>query len=105
MDSINSANTWRVRAIGVQEFNHSLRWEVEAWNDQVTTIITADSTRGGNLIDIQSENYVGTTGDSTLDVEARTVIADTVAQHTVMRQLDAISGKRLGRSDRLRFVA
>jgi hypothetical protein len=94
-----------VHAIGVREFNRGLRWEVEARQDGKVTMITCDTTRDGTVTDLQSETHVGTTGDATLDVEVHQYITDLIAQHTVLQQLEAINGKRWGRSDRLRFAA
>jgi hypothetical protein len=104
MDSTKAAPAWRVRPTEVREWNHGLRWSLEAQRDHVTTIVVADSTRDGSLIDLQSGNYAGTSGDAELDVEVCWLIAATVSQHTVSQQLDAIHGKRYGRSDRLRVA-
>jgi hypothetical protein len=64
------------------------------------TTVTADSTTAGAVIAVQSESHV----DTTLDAEVRWHVADAVARHTVMQQLDTIGGQRHGRSDRLRVA-
>jgi hypothetical protein len=103
MNSTNSADTWRVRATSVREWNHGLRWEVQARRNDEVTIITCDTTRDGGVTDLQSERYVGTTGDATLDVEVRECIADVLALRSVLSSLPRIETTR-HRSDRLRVA-
>jgi hypothetical protein len=96
----NTKPAWHVRATNVREYNGSLRWSLEAWQGNEVVAVTADSSTGGRSIDVQSETYM----DSTLDAAVRWHVADTIAQHEVLQQLDAIHGKRYGRSDRLRVA-
>jgi hypothetical protein len=103
MNTTNSTESWRVRATNVREFNHGLRWEVQARRNDEVTIITADTTRDGGVTDLQSETHVGTTGDATLDVEVRECIADVLAMRDVLRSFPYIE-RPLQRSDRLRVV-
>jgi hypothetical protein len=102
-NSTNSAEPWRVRATSVREFNHGLRWEVQARRNGEVTIITVDTTQAGGVTDLQSEDCVGTTGDATLDVEVREHIADVLALRSVLHSLPRVETTR-HRSDRLRVV-
>jgi hypothetical protein len=103
-NSTNSADAWRVRAVGVRQFNHGLRWEVQARRNDEVTIITADTTRDGAVTDLQSDDYVGTTGDPALDREVCEHIADTLAMRSVLASLPRIEVTR-HRSDRLRAAS
>jgi hypothetical protein len=96
----NSTNSWHVRATNVGEYNGALRWTLEAWSGDQVVAVTADSSTGGRSIDVQSESYI----DATLDAAVRWHVADTIAQREVLQQLDAIHGRRYGRSDRLRVA-
>jgi hypothetical protein len=100
---IKPAEPWRIRAVGVRQFNQGLRWEVQARRNDEVTVITCDTTRDGAVTDLQSEDYVGTTGDATLDVEVRECIGDVLALRSVLSSLPRVE-VALHRSDRLRVA-
>jgi hypothetical protein len=95
---------WRVRATAVRAHELGLRWTLEARTDDVEVIVTADTTRAGSVCGLQSDGYIGTTGDEELDYEVEQHIRDVLALSTVLQSLAAIDrGRR--RSDRLRWAA
>jgi hypothetical protein len=97
-------SAWRVRATAVRAHQLGLRWTLEARTDDVEVTVTADTTRGGQVYDLQSDGYVNGTGDEALDWEVAQHIADTLALRAVLSQLDAIGRGRQGRADRLRWT-
>jgi hypothetical protein len=100
---------WRVRAVTVRDFNCGLRWTLDASTNDLTTTITADTSHDGDVVDLQRDDYVGTTGDVELDREVRERIADLLALRTVLQSLNAIDRRRWGRvqqpNDRRRWAA
>jgi hypothetical protein len=98
---MQSSKPWRVRPTDVREFNGSLRWSLHAQNGDEVTTITADSTEAGSVFALQSETHI----DSSLGDEVRWVVSEAIGQHEVLRQLNSITGRRYGRSDRLRVAA
>jgi hypothetical protein len=81
----------------VRDFNHGLRWTVEASTNDQTTMVTADTSHEGAVFDLQADRYVGTTGDAELDYEVRQHIGDVLALRTVLQSLNAIDRRRWGR--------
>lgn len=101
--------SWHVRATAVRRHELGLRWTLEAFTDDLTTSVTADTTYDGSLYDLQSDGYTGTCGDEALDWEVGQHIRDTLALRTVLQSLDAIDKGRWGRiqqpADRSRWAA
>jgi len=89
--------SWRVRATTVRRHDLSLRWTLEASTDDLATIVTADTTHNGRLLDLQSDGYAGTTGDEALDHKVAEHISDVLALRVVLQSLDAIDRERWGR--------
>ncbi|HSZ70218.1 MAG TPA: hypothetical protein VK756_07640 [Solirubrobacteraceae bacterium] len=100
--------TWRIRTRAVRDHGHGLRWTLYAACDDYTTIVVADSTFDGVLLDVQSDDYAGTTGDAALDFEVGEHIADFLALRSALQSLDEIDRRR-GRvqvpADRSRWAA
>ncbi len=100
---------WRVRATSVRVHAIGLRWRLEAFTDDLSTTVTADTSYDGRVVDLQSDEYSGTSGDEALDFEVCQHIADTLALRNVLQQLDAIDKGRWGRiqqpADRSRWAA
>jgi hypothetical protein len=99
MHSTNSSESWHVRAVAVRDYNGSLRWDVEANRDGATTLVVADSTNHGSLIDLQSEDTI----TAELDHAVRTHVADVLALRSVLHSLPRVETTR-HRSDRLRVA-
>jgi hypothetical protein len=93
-------SVWRVRATKVNARELGLRWTLQAWTDDLEVTVLADTTRDGSVFDLQSDEYVNTTGDEALDYEVQLHIRDTLALRTVLQSLDAIDGARFGRIQR-----
>ena len=59
--------TWRVRVRDVRRHSGALRWSVAAWTSDLSTMVFLDTTESGLLLDIQSDEYTGTSGNQELD--------------------------------------
>jgi hypothetical protein len=75
--------SWQVRARAVRQHELGLRWTLEAATEDLTTTVTADTTYDGNIYDLQSDGYLGTSGDDALDFEVGRHIADVLALRNV----------------------
>jgi hypothetical protein len=71
---------------------------VECRRDGVTTLVTADSTNHGSLIDLQSEDTI----TPELDHAVHTHVADVLALRSVLHSLPRVETALRHRSDRLR---
>ncbi len=92
---------WRACATAVREHDGGLRWTLDAWTSDLETVVTVDTTRSGHVFDVQSDGYVGTSGDDELDYECRRHIDELLAIRRVLLALDRIE-RPLHRSDRVR---
>ena len=59
--------------------------------DELEIAVTADTTRDGRLVDLQTDDHIGTTGNVALDHQVSRHIANLIAARTVLRQLDEIA--------------
>jgi hypothetical protein len=89
--------TWTVRVRDIRRRAGGLRWTLVASTPDLETLVWADSTLAGAVFDLQSDEYVGTTGDLELDDLARETIRATLAARGAAQQLDAIDRQRWGR--------
>jgi hypothetical protein len=70
---------------------------LDAETDDLATIVVADSTMGGTIYALQSDGYVGTSGDEELDWLVTREIANAVAMRNVSQSLDLVERSRWGR--------
>jgi len=91
--------SFRLRALGVRRFEAGLRWQVEARAEGAEPlVVTADTDDRGGLIDLQSQHFVGSSGDEMLDDQVADYLLNLRAASKVVAQLLEIDGAgRTGR--------
>jgi len=95
---------WRARVKDVRPHDNGLRWTLLSWTSDIEVLVHVDTSRDGKLaFDIQSDGYVGTSGDLELDDAAISAIRWTVANRRAVRQLDALDKRRWGAGPRERL--
>lgn len=88
---------WRVRVREVRRLWGGLRWTIDASTPDLEAVVYADSTAGGSVYDLQSDEYSGTTGDEALDDVVRQCVRDALATRNACQLLDGIDRRRWGR--------
>jgi hypothetical protein len=101
--------TWRARVRDVRRRDGGLRWTLLAFTPDLETLVHVDSTERGTVLDIQSDEYCGTSGDEELDWLAGETIRKAIGTRHTSQQLDGIDRQRWGRIqqpvDRARWAA
>lgn len=88
---------WHVEIRDVRRCNGTLRWTLLASTPDLETLVHADTTERGTLLDLQSDEYVGTSGDEELDhLVAQTIHWAIAARHS-LQQFDELDRQRWGR--------
>jgi hypothetical protein len=95
--------TWTARVRDVRRHAGGLRWTLLASTADLETVVYVDTTERGSVLDIQSDGYVGWSGDEQLDELVCEQIADCLTKRGIHRTLDRIEGRRPTRSDRVRL--
>ncbi len=90
--------SWRVSVRRVRPCNGALRWVLVACDEDVRTFVTVDtSLSGGAVLGIQSDGWLGTSGDVGLDDAALECVAGHLGSRDVARALDRADFARWGR--------
>jgi hypothetical protein len=92
--------TWTVRVRDIRRRVDGLRWTLVASTADLETLVYADTTEAGRVFGLQSDEYIGTSGDPELDYLIGARIRATLATRNSLQQLDAIDKDRWGRVQR-----
>ena len=94
---------WRAQITDVRPHSLGLRWALRCWTPDLETMVWVDSTHGGTILGVQSDGYIGHTGDETLDALVTDKVREVLASRAVARQLDALDRRRWGPGPRERL--
>lgn len=79
---------WRVEVRDVRRHDGLLRWTLIANTPDVETLVYVDSTTRGGIVDLQSDEYCGTSGDLELDDLCVERIRREIASRHIAQRLD-----------------